>query len=133
MFSKTLNNFPQNFPLDTQDAVLKFFFHFYGKEVEIFGSKSGTDEKKFFLTKLICGLINCIFEKSREPFNESLKTFRPESQNDKHKCVYFRKKIPAKKYSAYVESTFNNFPILFRTKISKLFARLFGKTLVWTA
>ena len=35
------------------------------------------------------------------------------------------KKIPAKKYSAYVESTFNKFPILFRTKISKLFAQTF--------
>ena len=47
LFSKTNNNFPQNFPLDTQDAVLKSFSHFYGKQVENFGSKSDTDKKKF--------------------------------------------------------------------------------------
>ena len=125
MFSKTLNNFPQKFPLDTQDAVLKFFSHFYGKEVENFGSKSGTDEKKFFPIKLICGHKTCSFEKCREPFNESPKTFRPKSQKDKHMCGLFRKKFPSKEYSAYVESTFNNFPIIFRTKISKLFAQTF--------
>ena len=48
MFSNTNNNFPQNFPLDTQDVVLKSFSHFYGKEAENFGLKSGTDEKIFF-------------------------------------------------------------------------------------
>ena len=97
----------------------------FWKEVEDFGSKSGTDEKILFPTKLICGHINCSFEKCREPFNESPETFRPNSQNDQHMCGYFRKKIPAKKYSAYVESTFNNFPIKFRTKISKLSAQTF--------
>ena len=81
--------------------------------------------KKFFPTNLICGHINCSFENFRERFNESPKTFRPKSQNDKHMCGYFRKKIPAKKYSAYVESTFNNFALLFRTKISKLSAQTF--------
>ena len=127
MFSKTNNKFPQIFPLDTQNAVLKSFSHFYGIEVEDFGSKSGTDEKKFFPTKLNCGHINCSFENCREPFNESPKTFRPKSQNDKHMCGFFRKKNPAEKYSAYVESTFNNFPIIFRTKISKLFAQTFQR------
>ena len=50
LFSKTNNKFPQIFPVDTQNSVLKSFSHFYGKEVEIFGSKSGTD-KKFNFTK----------------------------------------------------------------------------------
>ena len=92
LFSETNNKFPQIFPLDTQNSVLKSFSHFYGKEVENFGSKSGTDEKIFFTEKLICGNINCSFEICREPFNKSPKTFRPKSQNDKHMCGYFRKK-----------------------------------------
>ena len=124
MFSKTLTNFSQKIPLDSQDAVLKSFSHFHGKEVENFGSKPGTDEN-FFPTKLICGHINCSFENCREPFNESPETFRPKSQNDKHMCSYFLKKLPSTRFSAYVESTFNNFAIFFRTMFSKLFAQTF--------
>ena len=39
--------------------------------------------------------------------------------------LFPEKKIPAKKFSAYVDSIFNNFPIIFWTKISKLFAKAF--------
>ena len=48
LFSTTIINLPQNLTLDTQDAVSKTFSNFFGKEPEIFGSKSGTDEIKFF-------------------------------------------------------------------------------------
>ena len=96
-FPKKINNFPQNLPLDASDAVSKTFSNLSGKELENFGSRSGTDGIKFFPQKLSVDTWTAVLTIVENRLKKVRKFFVRSPKLTNKRVVFFWKKNSLKK------------------------------------
>ena len=123
LFFKTINSFPQNLPLNTQDAVSKTILNFLEESQKILAQNPVLMKQCFCRQNISVDTKTENFTVVENRLVKVLKLFVRSPGMTNKRVVISWKKTPTRKPSRYVEFSFNIFLIKFRTIITKKFAQ----------